>query len=156
MEIAGLPLHPLVVHAAIVLTPLAALSAVVFAVLPKWRYLSRWPTALLTIGALVAVWAARLSGNSLTEARPELRQLVRTHEARGSELSLLMIGFTVVVAAGFWGLGGISGFLSGAGARETRAAVLDKVLPVLLVLAAVLVLVWVFRTGDAGARAVWG
>jgi hypothetical protein len=34
-------------------------------------------------------------------------------------------------------------------------ATLDKVLPVVVVLAALLVLVWVFLTGDAGTRAVW-
>ena len=45
MEIAGLPLHPLVVHAAVVLIPLTALLAVAFAVLPRWRWLVRWPTA---------------------------------------------------------------------------------------------------------------
>jgi hypothetical protein len=35
-------------------------------------------------------------------------------------------------------------------------AALDKVLPAVLVLAAVVVLVWVVLTGDAGSRAVWG
>jgi hypothetical protein len=34
--------------------------------------------------------------------------------------------------------------------------VLDTVLPVVLVVGAVVVLVWVVLTGDAGARAVWG
>ena len=40
------PLHPLVVHAAVVLVPLAALSAVgVRACCRGWRWLTRWPTA---------------------------------------------------------------------------------------------------------------
>ncbi len=37
-----------------------------------------------------------------------------------------------------------------------RVAYADKVLPVLVVVAAVVVLVQVFLTGDSGARAVWG
>ena len=46
--------------------------------------------------------------------------------------------------------------MSGRGERISRGSLADKVLPVLLVLAAVVVLVQVVRTGDSGARAVWG
>jgi hypothetical protein len=48
MTFAGLPLHPLVVHAAVVLTPLAALLVVGSAVLPRWRWLTRWPAGAAT------------------------------------------------------------------------------------------------------------
>jgi hypothetical protein len=60
----------------------------------------------------------------------------------------------VVVA--FWGLGGPSGFSSGSGARTMRSAAIDRGLSLAVVGASLLVLVWVFLTGDAGARAVWG
>ena len=156
MTFAALPLHPLVVHAAVVFTPLAVLLALGFALRPRWRYLLRWPLAVSTAISLVTVWVSRLSGDSLLDAKPELRQLLHTHEERAELLSLLMIAFTVVVAVVVWGLGGESGLASGAGARETRVAVLDKTVPALLVVAAVLVLVWVVLTGDAGSRAVWG
>ncbi len=156
MEITGLPVHPLVVHAAVVLTPLAAALAVAFAVVPRWRYLTRWPLAVTTVAALASVWVSRLSGESLLESRPEIRQLIRTHEERAELLSLLMIGFTIVVAVAVWGLGGPSGLLSGRGARDTRVAVLDKLMPVLLIVGAVAVLAWVGLTGDAGSRVVWG
>lgn len=156
MEIAGLPLHPLVVHAAVVFTPLAVLAAVVFAVVPRWRYLTRWPTAALTLSALVAVWVARVSGRSLLASRPELAPLVRVHQQRGTQLSLLMILFAVVVLVGVWGLGGRSGLVDGRGARETRVAVLDKLLPAVVVVVSLVVVVWCVLTGDAGARAIWG
>ena len=156
MEIAGLPFHALILHAAVVLTPLAVALAVVFALVPRWRYLTRWPTAVLTVVALVSVWLSRISGKAFLESRPELAPAVRVHEERGELLSLLMILFTVVVAIAVWGLSGRSGFTSGAGAREARVPVLDKILPVALVVSALLVLVWTFLTGDAGARAVWG
>ena len=156
MEITGLPLHPLVVHAAVVFTPLAAALAVAFAVVPRWRYLTRWPLAVTTVAALLSVWVSRMSGESLLDSRPELRQLIHTHEQRAETLSLLMIGFTVVVAVAVWGVGGPSGLLSGRGARETRVAVLDKLMPALLIVGAVAVLAWVGLTGDAGSRAVWG
>src|SRR3954453_9780076 len=155
MDIGGLPLHVLVNHAAVVFTPLAVLSALVFAGAPQYRYLTRWPTAVLTLMALGSVWTARISGNALVTERPELGQLVRTHQSRGNTLSLLMILFTVVVAFAVWGLGGRSGLISGAGDRETRVAALDRVLVAAVIVSALLVLVWVFLTGDAGARAVW-
>ena len=62
----------------------------------------------------------------------------------------------VLVGVGAWSLGGPSALASGAGARESRVAVLDKVLPALLVLAGLAVLVLVVLTGDSGSRAVWG
>jgi hypothetical protein len=156
MEIDGLPLHALVIHAAVVFVPLAALSAILFAALPKWRYLTRWPTAALTLIALGSVWMARISGMALATDR-QLIQLpaVQKHQDRGVQLSLLMILFTVVVAVAVWGLSGRSGFASGRGEQVARVATLDKVLPAVVILAALLVLVWVFLTGDAGTRAVW-
>ena len=156
MEIDGLPLHALVIHAAVVFTPLAGLFAILFAALPKWRYLTRWPTAALTLAALGSVWLARISGMALATSR-HLDQLspVQKHQSRGMQLSLLIILFAVIVAVAVWGLSGPSGFASGRGGVVTRVAALDKVLPVLVILAAILVLVWVFLTGDAGTRAVW-
>jgi hypothetical protein len=156
MEIDGLPLHALVLHAAVVFTPLAGLFAIVFAALPRWRYLTRWPTAALTLIALGSVWMARISGMALASDRGlDQLEAVQKHQARGVQLSLLMILFTVVVAVSVWGLSGPTGFASGRGGQVAPVAVLDKVLPLVLILAALLVLVWVFLTGDAGSRAVW-
>ena len=156
MEIGGLPLHPLVVHAAVVFTPLAVLAAVVFALWPRHRWLTRWPTLLLTVAAAGSVVLARLSGEALVEARPELARLVADHQERANVLVPLVLGLLVVVAVGAWSLGGPSALASGAGARESRVAALDKVLPALLVVVAVAVLVMVVLTGDSGSRAVWG
>lgn len=156
MEIAGLPVHALILHAAVVLAPLATLLAIAFAVLPRWRYLTRWPTAVMAVVALVTVWLSRFSGHGLVEARPELGPLVREHQERGDLLSLLTIVFAVVVALAVWRLGGPSGFSSGRGAVAMQSAALDKGLMAAVVVTSVLVLVWVVLTGDAGARAVWG
>ena len=157
MEFAGLPLHFLVVHTAVVFTPLAALAAGAFAVLPKWRWLSRWPTAVIVVIAFGSVWTARLSGASFLDTRPELRQLVVTHEARGELLSYLMIGFLIVTLVAAWALGGTSALASGKGARESvMATAPEKVLSAVLVLTALAALVQVVLTGDAGTRAVWG
>ena len=156
MEIAGLPLHPLVVHAAVVFTPLAALAVIAFAVLPKHRWLTRWPAALAALVAFGSVWAARLSGQSMLDANPDLAQLVATHQDRGVLLSWAIIVFLLVTLVGVWSLGGPSALATGRGAMESKVASLDKVLPALLVLASLGVLIGVVLTGDAGSRAVWG
>jgi hypothetical protein len=156
MELAGLPFHFIVLHAAVVFAPVTALVAATFALFPQWRYLTRWPTAVLTLITLVAVWLARLSGHSYLQSRPELAPLVRTHMQRGNLLSWLTLLFTVAVALAVWGLGGPSGLKSGRGARVGRSEPLDKALVVAVLVTAALVLVWVVLTGDAGARAVWG
>lgn len=156
MEIGGLPLHPLVVHAAVVLTPLAVLAVLVFALRPRHRWLTRWPTVILTVLAAGSVVVARQSGQALVEARPALERLVETHRERANVLVPLMVLLLVLVVVGAWSLGGPSALASGAGARESRVEVLDKVLPAVLVLAALAVLVMVVLTGDAGSRAVWG
>jgi len=156
MEIGGLPLHPLVVHAAVVLTPLAVLAVVAFALWPRHRWLTRWPTVALTVAAAGSVVVARQSGVALLEARPELEQLIATHQDRATVLVPLTLVLLVLVAVGAWALGGPSALASGVGARESRVAALDKVLPALLVLVGLAVLVMVVLTGDAGSRAVWG
>jgi hypothetical protein len=155
MEIAGLPLHPLVVHAAVVLTPMAVLLAVVYAVWPRHRWLTRWPAVVLSLGALGAVYVARLSGEALLDARPELETLVEVHQERSELLWWLMLVLTGLVLVAAWALGGPSSLVSGVGARETPVALLGTLLPVALVAVGVAVLVSVALTGDAGARAVW-
>jgi uncharacterized membrane protein len=156
MEVAGLPLHPLVVHATVVFVPLSAVASAVFALVPRWRWLLRWPTWLLAIGATLTAWVARLSGNALLADRPELRPLVRVHEQRGELLTLVVLGYLLLVLVGAWSLSGTSPLASGRGAREAQVPALEKVLPALVVLAALVVLVLVVLTGDSGSRAVWG
>jgi hypothetical protein len=129
---------------------------VVFVAVPRWRYLSRWPAALSAAAAFGSVWVARFSGDSFLGTKPELEQLVESHESRGNQLSWLMVLFLVVVVVAVWSLGGPSGLASGRGAQRARVAVLERVMPVAVVVASLLVLVWVVLTGDSGARAVWG
>jgi uncharacterized membrane protein len=156
MEIAGLPLHPLVVHAAVVLTPLAVLAVIAFAVWPRHRWATRWPAAGLTAVAFVATWAARLSGDELAESKPGLEQAVHEHAERGEMFSVIVTVLLVVTALAVWSLGGPSALASGKGAVESRVPALDKILPAALVLVSIAVLVSAVLVGDSGARAVWG
>jgi MFS family permease len=153
MEINGVPLHPLVVHAVVVLGPLAALTGLAYAAVPRWRWLLRWPLVALAVVVGVVAWVAVASGEDLLKARPELAPIVEVHMERGELLRNVALGYVLVSAFAAWALGGASALASGKGARETRLGV-----PVALVLAATAVglLVMLFLAGDSGARAVWG
>lgn len=156
MEIAGLPLHPLVVHAAVVLIPLTAALAVAFAVAPRWRWLTRWPTAALSVVVVGLGFLATSSGESLEESSSaRVGRAVHEHAERGDALAWVLVGFAVVAVLAAWAVSGTTALASGRGAWESRMPALEKVMPAALVIAAVAVLVMVVLVGDSGARAVW-
>jgi magnesium-transporting ATPase (P-type) len=154
MEINGLPLHALVVHATVVFVPLGALGALLY-VVPKWRWLLRWPTLLVNLAAAVLVQISIMSGEDLERDRKLFSPQVHTHEEWAEKLRIAVFILAVIVVVAFWALGYVTR-LSGGTDRESRVPALETVMMVLLPVAAVAVLVLVFLTGDAGAKAVWG
>ncbi|MEP6526625.1 MAG: hypothetical protein ABJA86_05625 [Nocardioidaceae bacterium] len=155
-EINGLPAHVLIIHAAVVFTPLAALCAIAFAVLPGWRWLLRWPLLATTVVALGSVLAAVRSGVIFKQNLGISQALIATHEHRGKQLQVLMWVFTAVVLLAVVTLGGPTALASGKGAREGLASrSLQYLISAVVVLGALLVIVQVVRTGDAGSRALW-
>ncbi len=155
MEINGVPLHPLVVHAVVIFGPLAGLTGLVYAFVPTWRWLLRWPLVALSVVVAVTALVAVRAGEALLESRPELGPLVETHQERGELLRTWALTFVVDAALAAWALGGPSALASGRGARESRGAV-GWIAMVLLVAGSIGLLVLVFLAGDSGARAVWG
>ncbi len=157
MDINGIPLHPLVVHAAVVLGPLAALFGLAYGLVPRWRWALRWPLAVLTLMAVGSAILAASSGEALLEARPGLEEsnAVEEHEEAGEMMRNLMLLFTVVAGLAVWRLGGPSALASGKGARQQHGAT-DMILAGLLLLASVALLVGTFLAGHSGASAVWG
>lgn len=67
MEILGLPLHPLVVHAAVVLVPLGALGALLVVAVPRLRARYGWLTLVVALAGFASAFAARLSGPGFAE-----------------------------------------------------------------------------------------
>src|SRR4051812_12913948 len=61
-QVNGLPVHVLVVHAAVVFVPLLVLSAVLYAFVPSLRARLGWVVALLSVGAPACALVAMLSG----------------------------------------------------------------------------------------------
>jgi uncharacterized membrane protein len=153
MELNGVPLHPLVVHAVVVLGPLAALTGLVYAAVPSWRWLLRWPLVVLALVVAVTALVAVAAGEDLLAARPELAPIVVDHQQDGELLRNVALGYVVVAGLAAWALGGTSALASGRGARETRLGI---PVAVLLAVGAVALLVSVYLAGDSGATAVWG
>lgn len=153
-----MPLHPLIVHAAVVFAPLAALTGLLYAVLPKWRWAIRWPMIALAVIGAGSVLAAYLSGKSLIGDRPTLEQIpeVQDHMDRALILLWIALAYIAVALLAGWALGGPSALASGWGDQKTKDGALAWGVLVLLVVGAVAVLVMTILTGDAGARAVWG
>jgi hypothetical protein len=145
MEINGLPLHALVVHAAVVLSPLAALAGLAYAAVGRWRDWVRWPLVVAALVALGAVWTAYLSGEDLEAANQyggELAALLETHEERANIFRWAATAFAVVAVAA-------------AGPLHRREGPVRIVLALVLAGTAVLTLVYAVLTGDAGAQIAW-
>lgn len=150
-----LPLHVLVIHLTVLVLPVAALTAIVYALVPKWRWLLRWPTLLLGLGALVCAFVAKKSGEAFVAAVPQLKPLVKIHQDRGNLLFWFVLAFAVVAVAAFLLLTGPSALASGKGAKATKSRPLELVMSAAVVVVGVLVIYQTIRTGDAGAKAVW-
>ena len=164
MEISGVPVHPLVVHAVVMLVPVAVVSGWAHAFLTGWRWLLRWVALGSTVAALAAVLVARRSGEDLLEARPflvadpttEVAKLIETHQDRADLLLYAVLGLLLVTAVAFWALPAASGLLTGRLDHTGREGVaLLRGVQMMSVVVGAAALVLVVLTGDAGARAVW-
>ena len=97
-ELFGLPAHPLVVHAAVVLLPLAAIFAVVCAAIPRARSHYAPIGLALALAATFAVGLAQGSGEALEE-RVDETELVEEHTEQGERVLPWAVGVTIAAAA---------------------------------------------------------
>lgn len=142
--VAGLPLHPLAVHAVVVLLPLTALAVIAVAVRPAWRPAAA-PVAVLAAGMVVASFVAKESGEALQRTKSAFMAdgslIAEEHGQRGSLVplvALLLLAAAVLVWA--------------AGPRPALR------LPAIVVAVVVGLgaIGWTVVVGDSGARSVWG
>lgn len=154
----GLPVHALVVHAAVGAIPLLTLLSILF-VVPRTQSWSRWPLAVLGVGAPVIALVAKQSGQALQHAlglrggSSPVAVLVLRHAQLANTLVVFVVvhGALAILTALTVGPG--APFAARVPARAARAT--GVALPALMLVAAVLTSVWVYRVGDIGARAVW-
>jgi hypothetical protein len=153
LSVNGLPLHPLVVHAVVVLLPLAALGAVLIAARPALRRSFGVPVLLIALVGVGAVPIATRSGDALHFALGPANPLIEIHEHRGDQLLPYALVFLVLLTVTV-----ISGVRTDRAAPAGTVATTARVTVVAGVLAAVAgivvtgLVVWI---GDSGATAVW-
>jgi hypothetical protein len=153
----GIPVHPLVVHAVVVLLPLAVLGTIVIAVVPRWRVPYGPLVVAVAFVATVLIPVATSSGEALQERVGE----VEHHAEMGDMLIWFAIPLLVLVTA-LWWLARRSG-RADVDSRSTAVAVgswassttLVSVVAALAVIAALGNIFQVYRVGDSGAKAVW-
>ena len=144
----GLPLHALVLHAAVVFAPLAALAGLAMLV-PRWRRAVRWPFLVLSAIAVGSVYVARESGEALQialgpqVAASPVGALIQTHQDWALRLQIAVLVLFVAAA--------IAVLLV---PRVQAGWVMPAVLAVVVV-SAVTTAWFTYETGEAGAKAVW-
>lgn len=151
-RIAGLPLHPLLVHAVVVLTPLTALAVALVAVWPAARRRLGWApqVAALIVAGLVPVTV--LAGQNLASTIGYTPAILH-HEALG----LMLIPWTIallIAAAAVAMAERMPSRLRRTRPRAARATA--SAITTVALIAAVGTIVVTVLAGDAGARAVWG
>lgn len=137
----GLPLHPLVVHAVVVLLPLSILGALALVFVPRWRR-SHGPLVVAVAAvATLLIPVATSSGEALEERVGD--------PGRHAHLGEQLIWFALVLLALLLALVWLD-------RRQPGNDLSHKAVATLLVAAALATGVQTFRVGDSGARAAWG
>ncbi|WP_300680649.1 DUF2231 domain-containing protein [Nocardioides sp.] len=149
----GLPVHPLVVHAVVVLLPLAILGTIALVLRPSWRRHYGWPIVAIAAVATALIPVATSSGESLEKKVGDPGR----HAALGDQLIWFAIPLLVLLLV--WVLLGrrTPATERPEGQRGTSApAAVTWVVAILALVAAVAAGVQVYRVGDSGAKAAWG
>ena len=164
----GMPAHPLMVHAPVVLIPLAALAAVVYALVPPLRQRVGWVLVLASLGGAVTAFAAVQSGQAFAAKLQNSRQLDQHGNlglnVRNIAILLAVVSLVIVgVDASRRGRATFapSGDSDGYTYQRPRSGgmlmgVVSVVLSAGLLASAGVALYYVVRTGHTGALMVWG
>ncbi|MEI2834258.1 MAG: DUF2231 domain-containing protein [Acidimicrobiia bacterium] len=95
-NIGGIPAHPLLVHAPVVLLPLLAVCVIVASIKANWHKISSIPLAILSGVVIVTSWLAKESGGHLEE-RMETA-LSEKHAEYGFQFfNIALVVFAVIV-----------------------------------------------------------
>jgi len=94
----GLPAHPLIVHAAVVLLPIAAIGLIVVALVRRWRRHYAPVIFAVALAATIAVGLAQQSGESL-EGEVQRTEQLEEHTEQGESVLPWAIAVTIISAA---------------------------------------------------------
>jgi hypothetical protein len=142
--LAGLPLHPLLVHSAVVLVPLVAICAFVMSYLPSFSRRHGKLILILALVAQVSVFLAKMSGEAFAEI---LDKNVEKHAELGEIAPLVTLPMVVLIY--------LRWRMDRAGS-STGSVAIRRLTSVALVISSLVSLVMIFLVGHSGATSVWG
>jgi cytochrome b involved in lipid metabolism/uncharacterized membrane protein len=142
----GIPVHPLVVHAAVVFVPLTALGLIAMAIWPRLSARLGWLVVASAVLATVFSFAAKESGEVL-EGR--VGEPGYDHAELGDVMPIFA-GIMLIAVVALWLIDRSAPADGPAPRRGLRITV--AIVGVLIALGN---LVWVYRVGDSGAKSVW-
>lgn len=136
----GLPAHPLVVHAVVVLVPLVAAGMVLAVARDTWAERLRLVLTALAAAAAGAALLATRSGESLLPRVPGSPEVAQ-HASLSDGLGLFVVGAAALVVAWAW--------------MHTQGRS-SRLLGVVAALGWLAATVWTVLAGHSGAVSVWG
>lgn len=146
-SIGGLPLHPLVVHAVVVLVPLVALGVIAVAVVPRWSTTYGNLLLIVTVVGTASIPVAEHTGEQLRATLPATAAISH-HASLGSAMKWLGMPLLLAGVAMWW-----------MGRRRKQERPLGRgvevALRVVCVVIALANLAWVVRVGHSGAETLW-
>ncbi|KQX07135.1 MULTISPECIES: DUF2231 domain-containing protein [unclassified Leifsonia] len=150
----GLPLHILLVHAVVIVVPVAAIVVLLAAVWPRARRWLGLATPILGVLAAALVYVAKEAGEWLKDRLPD-SPLIQEHAELGDTLLPWAIALAVLsIAVYFWYL------VIGRRADDSAPSpAVRRIVAIILAVAAVVVvpagIITTVIIGESGSRAVW-
>jgi uncharacterized membrane protein len=142
--VTGLPVHPLVIHAVVVLVPLAAIGALLVVFISKFRVTYSPLVLIAVVLGTITSFMATQSGEALSERVG----LPKSHSTHGERLSYVVLAFAALFT--LWFVIERTNWIKGA-----IANLLKTLLKVLIPTIAVLSIGLTVLAGHSGAEASW-
>jgi cytochrome bd-type quinol oxidase subunit 2 len=142
--IAGLPIHPLMSHAVVVIVPLAAIGALILTFIPKWRTAYSPLVLIAVLLSPISAFIATQSGEALSERVG----LPKSHSTLGERLSFVVLAFAIVFSIWF-------AIERSERVRTKVPKILQQVIKVLVPALAIASLILTGLVGHSGAVATW-
>jgi len=150
-QVNGLPVHALVLHAAVIFVPLLALGAIVYALVARWRAKIGWALVLLAVAGPASTFVAKESGEKLYD-----RLIAQGMSGNGKTILDEHVHYG---STAFWyslALGVVSLVMVFLTRRGGLPKVVEWIVAAAAIILAAVTAYYIFRTGDSGATAVWG
>ena len=142
--VTGLPVHPLISHAVVVIVPLAAIGALILTFVAKWRTTYSPLVLIAVLLSPISAFIATQSGEALSERVG----LPKSHSTLGERLSYVVLAFAIVFSIWF-------AIERSARIRTKVPKILQQAVRVIIPILAAISLVLTFLVGHSGAEATW-